>query len=146
MRANRVISKYGLDDGRKGSLLLSCVLRFYPKTWTFDVKFPVLKNLLPESENQKPILIKKPSVNESDKIILVNNNKKVGGEKDWARNITSCKLKRSREEDCQGKDLFLIFQTDIFYKYFSFRFSNIYKVYAEYRYRTGLFFKWQSKL
>lgn len=53
--SKQLIERLQLKGDNK--LLLSCVLRYYPRTSSFNVKFPMLKNLLPSNCEKAPIIV-----------------------------------------------------------------------------------------
>lgn len=47
--------------GQPGQILLTCAIRFYPKTHSIEFRLPEINSLLPRDTGRCPLLIKRPS-------------------------------------------------------------------------------------
>lgn len=42
-------------------IMVTCAIRFYPKTQSYELRFPEMENFLPSSDSEKPLVMEKPS-------------------------------------------------------------------------------------
>lgn len=47
--------------GEPGKILLTCAIRFYPKTHSIEFRLPDMNSLLPKDTGRSPLLMKRPS-------------------------------------------------------------------------------------